>query len=147
MVKSKGGDEYMSVKLLSKEELKVHEERLLLEREKSLDYIRRLNDNQQNNPSKNSGAASAHAIHQADHGSDTYNRERQASMLEKEHKQLKRLNAALKRVYDGTYGVCETCGKRINTKRLEIVPYAFDCIDCRSANDIKDRKKSKKRNL
>lgn len=137
----------MAVTLLSPEELKVHEEKLLIERQKSLDYIRKVNDTQQNSANNNSDNASAHAVHQADHGSDTYYRENQAFMLEQEHVLLKKLNASLKRVYDGTYGVCEKCGKRINEKRLEMVPYASHCVDCREAEDIRNKKKNKNKKL
>lgn len=133
----------MSVKLLSKEELKEYEEKLLRERQKSLDYINKLNDNQKDSVRESSGDASAYAIHQADHGSDTYYRENQVLMLEKEHKYLRSINAALKRVYEGTYGVCEICGKRIQPKRLEYVPNATYCIECRSAEDVKDKKKNR----
>jgi RNA polymerase-binding transcription factor DksA len=133
----------MSDKMLSKEELKVCEENLLKERQKSLDYINKLNDNQKDSVRDSSGDASAYAIHQADHGSDTYYRENQVLMLEKEHQSLKKINAGLKRVYEGTYGMCEICGKRIQPKRLEFVPDATYCIECRSAEDIKDKKKNR----
>lgn len=133
----------MSVKMLSKEELKEYEEKLLIERQKSLDYINKLNDNQKDSVRDSSGDASAYAIHQADHGSDTYYRENQVLMLEQEHQYLRKLNMALKKVYDGTYGICEICGTRIKPKRLEYVPYATFCIDCRSAEDLKDKMKNK----
>ena len=137
----------MSDEMLSKEELKEYEQKLLKERQKSLDYINKLNDNQKDSVRESSGDASAYAIHQADHGSDTYYRENQAFMLEQEHVLLKRLNAALKRIYDGTYGVCEICGERINEKRLEMVPYASHCVDCREAEDIRNKKKNKNKKL
>lgn len=133
----------MSDKMLSKEELKEYEVSLLKERQKSLDYINKLNDNQKDSVRESSGDASAYAIHQADHGSDTYYRENQVLMMEKEHQYIKKLNAALKRIYEGTYGMCEICGKRIQAKRLEYVPNATYCIECRSAEDIKDKKKNR----
>lgn len=133
----------MSDKMLSKEELKDYEEKLLKERQKSLDYINKLNDNQKDSVRESSGDASAYAIHQADHGSDTYYRENQVLMLEKEHQYLKKLNIALKRIYEGTYGICEICGKRIQPKRLEIIPNSSFCIECRSAEDEKNKKKNK----
>jgi len=135
----------MSDKMLTKEELKECEEKLLKERQKSLDYINKLNDNQKDSVRESSGDASAYAIHQADHGSDTYYRENQVLMMEKEHQHLKSLNAALKRVYNGTYGICEICGKRIQEKRLEYVPHATYCIECRSAEDEKNKKKNRNR--
>lgn len=43
---------------------------------------------------------------------------------------LIRVNSALLRIQNGEYGLCEECGKEINEKRLEVVPYANLCIDC-----------------
>ncbi len=133
----------MSDKLLSKEELKFYEEKLLKEKQKSLDYIQKINEAQKESVRDSSGDASAYAIHQADHGSDTYYRENEVLLLEKEHEKIKTLNVALKRIYEGTFGICEICGKRINPKRLEIIPYAAFCIECRSAEDVKSKSRSK----
>ena len=44
--------------------------------------------------------------------------------------ELKQINAALKRVEDGTYGVCVTCGEDIAPERLEIVPQTPKCRNC-----------------
>ncbi len=38
--------------------------------------------------------------------------------------------AALSRVGDGTYGLCETCGRPISQDRLEVMPHTRHCIDC-----------------
>jgi RNA polymerase-binding transcription factor DksA len=40
---------------------------------------------------------------------------------------------ALKKLYDGTYGVCERCHKPISPARLEAKPASAYCIDCASA--------------
>jgi RNA polymerase-binding transcription factor len=44
--------------------------------------------------------------------------------------QLAAVDAALVRVADGTYGVCEVCGKRIAPERLEAIPWAATCVSC-----------------
>ena len=46
---------------------------------------------------------------------------------------LKEIDAALQRIDDGDYGICESCDVTINPKRLEIDPVARLCIDCASA--------------
>lgn len=46
---------------------------------------------------------------------------------------LVRITAALQRVSDGTFGICEHCDESINPKRLEFDPTATLCIDCASA--------------
>ena len=40
------------------------------------------------------------------------------------------IRAALRRIAEGTYGVCQRCGKRIDRDRLEIIPDASLCIEC-----------------
>jgi DnaK suppressor protein len=41
------------------------------------------------------------------------------------------IDAALKRIEEGTYGVCVTCGAQISPERLEAMPWATLCIDCK----------------
>ena len=42
------------------------------------------------------------------------------------------INAALQRLDEGNYGVCSNCGEDIDTRRLDALPYAVECIDCAS---------------
>ena len=44
---------------------------------------------------------------------------------------LSAIDGALRRIEEGTYGICETCGRPISEERLEAIPYATQCIDCR----------------
>jgi len=44
------------------------------------------------------------------------------------------IRAALRRIDEGTYGVCARCGEKIAEKRLEALPYATECIDCARAS-------------
>lgn len=44
--------------------------------------------------------------------------------------QLAAVEAALGRLDDGTYGVCERCGTRIPEERMEVVPWAANCVAC-----------------
>lgn len=47
--------------------------------------------------------------------------------------ELRRIDLALKRLEDGSYGECTRCGNDINPERLEILPSATTCIRCASA--------------
>ena len=47
-----------------------------------------------------------------------------------QQQELRLLNNALKRIADGTYGVCAKCGDDISQARLDAVPYAMICRDC-----------------
>jgi len=43
---------------------------------------------------------------------------------------IRSVTAALERIADGSYGICENCGEKIGLARLEIVPEATRCVDC-----------------
>lgn len=70
------------------------------------------------------GDASAFGMHQADAGSDAYDRDFALSLLGKEQDALYEINEALKRIETGTYGVCEGTGSKIPEERLEAMPFA-----------------------
>ena len=66
--------------------------------------------------------ASAFGMHQADAGSDAYDRDFALNLLSQEQDALYEIDEALKRIELGTYGVCEMSGKPINHERLEAIP-------------------------
>ncbi|WP_395751344.1 TraR/DksA family transcriptional regulator [Prosthecobacter sp.] len=70
------------------------------------------------------GDSSAFGMHQADAGSDAYDRDFALSLLGKEQDALYEINEALKRIETGTYGVCEGTGHQIPEERLEAMPFA-----------------------
>jgi RNA polymerase-binding transcription factor DksA len=55
------------------------------------------------------------------------------------HREITAIQAALKRLQDGTYGDCQTCGGPIAPARLEALPYAVQCIACASQAEDKRR--------
>jgi RNA polymerase-binding transcription factor DksA len=67
--------------------------------------------------------------HQADIGSETFDREKDLSILEQVEAELTDVARALERINDGTYGTCEACGKPIGDERLEAVPAARFCLE------------------
>lgn len=75
---------------------------------------------------------SAFGMHQADAGSDAYDRDFALSMLSKEQGSLYEIDEALKRIEDGSYGVCELCQKPIKHDRLEALPFTRYTVDCQS---------------
>jgi RNA polymerase-binding transcription factor DksA len=70
------------------------------------------------------GDSSAFGMHQADAGSDAYDRDFALSLLGKEQDALYEINEALKRIETGTYGLCEGTGVQIPEERLEAMPFA-----------------------
>jgi DnaK suppressor protein len=76
--------------------------------------------------------ASAFGMHQADAGSDAYDRDFALSLLSQEQDALYEIDQALKRIELGTYGVCEMSGKSIPRARLEAIPFARFTVECQS---------------
>jgi DnaK suppressor protein len=56
--------------------------------------------------------------------------QRGQQLRERESQHLQLIEAALRRIEAGSFGVCQTCGKPIAAERVEALPWATDCIDC-----------------
>jgi RNA polymerase-binding transcription factor DksA len=67
--------------------------------------------------------------HQADIGTETFEREKDLSILERVEAELADVEHALARLEDGTYGTCEACGKPIGDERLEAMPATRFCVN------------------
>jgi DnaK suppressor protein len=76
--------------------------------------------------------ASAFGMHQADAGSDAYDRDFALSLLSQEQDALYEIDQALKRIELGSYGVCEMSGKAIPHARLEAIPFARFTVQCQA---------------
>ena len=101
-----------------------------------------LEKNSMNETMKNSsGDLSAYSFHMADQGTDTMEREKAFFFASREGRYLHHLNEALDRIEKGTYGICRTCGKKIQIKRLEAVPHATQCIECKKEEEKQVRRK------
>jgi DnaK suppressor protein len=67
--------------------------------------------------------------HIADTASETFMRELDGGLEENAEHLLDKVEAALQRLDDGTYGTCGVCGRKIPDERLHAVPYATLCLD------------------
>jgi RNA polymerase-binding transcription factor DksA len=101
--------------------------RLDEERER-LDSIRsRLNDVHEESEEDSLGESTA-GQHMGDVGSETFEREKDLSLLEEVEAELALIERAMRRIDEGTYGTCEACGKPIGDDRLEAMPAARFCL-------------------
>jgi len=82
---------------------------------------------------------SAHGLHQADAGSDAYDRDFALSLLSQEQDALFEIDEALKRIAKGAYGICEMSGKNIPKARLEARPFARFTVECQGEIERKNR--------
>jgi DnaK suppressor protein len=60
-------------------------------------------------------------------------------LRERERKLLKKIDKAIEKIDSGAYGICETCGQEINTKRLEARPVTTMCIDCKMEQEEEEK--------
>jgi len=67
---------------------------------------------------------------QAAAASHVFEQQRDLALRDRSRAELDRVNAALRKIDAGTYGVCETCGSPIAPERLEAIPWVPTCIDC-----------------
>ena len=58
-----------------------------------------------------------------------------SQLAEVESRELAQIEAALERIREGTYGLCDVCGGKIPQARLTALPYAVTCIDCQRASE------------
>jgi RNA polymerase-binding transcription factor DksA len=69
-------------------------------------------------------------FHLGDAGTEEYLHDLNAALLENQEYLTNEVQAALKRLDDGTFGKCENCGRDIAAARLEAIPYTRYCIKC-----------------
>jgi RNA polymerase-binding protein DksA len=75
----------------------------------------------------------------ADTASDDIDRKMIEAIGSQELKRLKLIDSALTRIQQGKYGLCLKCGKRIPQDRLEAIPYALMCVECKTAEERRNR--------
>src|SRR5262245_7917409 len=105
-------------------------ERLVDERRRVIAAIQNLHNDHPGTLSDESGEEAAYDNHLLDTATETYDRELDYTLEENSGHVLAEIDAALKRIDDGTYGICTSKGEQIPVERLEALPWATLCIDC-----------------
>jgi RNA polymerase-binding protein DksA len=70
-----------------------------------------------------------------DVAADDIDRKMLEAVSSQDIRRLRLIDAALSRIINGRFGVCMKCGKKIPHERLEAIPYALMCIDCKSSDE------------
>ncbi len=110
---------------LNEEDYKHFEKRLLEERARIMREMGHLESTLLKvNPRDSSGDVGGYSFHMADAGTDSMGRELSFDIASKEGRLLREIDDALRRIYNGVYGVCETSGVPIARARLEALPWA-----------------------
>jgi len=121
---------------VTEQDLKVLEQRLLDERRKIMKDMGHIeNTVLKVNQRDSSGDLSGYSFHMADAGTDAMEREKAFLFASTEGRLLMEVNDALRRLYNGAYGVCEMCEKPISRARLEAMPYVRMCVSCKEKEE------------
>jgi len=111
---------------------------LLDEKDKVLNQITNLSeDTLKSSQRDSSGDLSGYSMHMADVGTDNFQRELALGLVSNEQQVLYRIEEALKRIEDGSYGKCEVCGNIIKEARLKALPFATMCIGCKEKEEAR----------
>ncbi len=110
----------------------VLKEMLLRERHGLIRDIRRLEEITEGLRSDRGGGNGGISNHMAEGASSTFDQERNLALVGNLRRTLGLVEAALKRIESGTYGLCEVCGQLIDRARLEALPYAAQCVTCQN---------------
>lgn len=109
------------------------EELLLEERDELLDVLAELDDRFKERLEGGDGDLSRYPLHMADGGTDTMEWEMEFLLAHQEGEQLLAVDESLRRLYKEPerFGVCDNCGREISVERLQVVPSAKLCVDCK----------------
>jgi len=100
--------------------------------------LKHLSENNLNRSQREaSGDLSGYSYHMADVGTDNFGREMELNIASSENERIRRIEEALERIDEGSYGDCVVCEGKINVERLEAVPYARLCIECARESEKK----------
>lgn len=75
--------------------------------------------------------------HMADDGTEAFDQTVDIGIRRGVELSLERVNRALQKLENGTYGICEDCGVRIDRARLEALPQAVYCLDCQAEHEYR----------
>lgn len=120
----------------SKKDLADFRKLILKRKEEILDDIKHISEETLKKTQKDSsGDISGYTYHMADVATDNYDREFSLGLASNDRKFLYELDDALKKVEEGTFGICEECKSFITKTRLKAVPHARLCVKCQEKKE------------
>ena len=123
-------------KKLIKKDLAVFKKLILKRKEWVIEELKHITEDTLKKSQKEaSGDISGYTYHMADVATDTYDREFSLGIAAKERQVLYELDDALKKIEEGTFGICEDCKCIIAKNRLRAVPQARLCVRCQEKKE------------
>jgi DnaK suppressor protein len=121
---------------LNKKELTEYKKVITKRKNEILDAIERISEDTLKKSQKDaSGDISGYTFHMADVATDNYDREFSLGLASNDRQSLYELDDALKRIEEGTFGVCEECKTVLTKARLKALPYARLCLNCQQKRE------------
>jgi len=122
---------------MNKKQLTHFEKRLMEERARAMKELGHYDESFNATLQASDGDLSSYSFHMADQGTDAMEREKAFLMASKEGRFLWHLNQALRRLYTTPekFGKCESCGEDITHDRLDALPHARLCINCKEKEE------------
>lgn len=120
----------MPDKKMNKKQLEVYRKLILKMKENILYDIKNMTAAESGSAKDSSVDVSSHALHMADVATDMYDREFNLGLASNDRELLNRLEEALQRIQERTYGHCTDCKKIIPVARLKAIPYTEYCLKC-----------------
>ncbi|HEX8692149.1 MAG TPA: TraR/DksA C4-type zinc finger protein [Longimicrobium sp.] len=118
---------------MDRTQLETIERLLLRERDKTLRSLGRFQEQSKLTRESADNDLSSYSFHMADQGTDAMEREKTFLFASKEGRYLYRVEEALRRLYNDPeeFGKCHSCHREIPFARLEALPHARYCLDCK----------------
>lgn len=121
---------------MNQDKLEYYKQLLCAERTKLKETARAFRDRGiRENLNDIAGELSAYDQHPADYGSQLFEREKDLGLLENIENRIELVNQALDKIKTEAYGRCEMCHSQISEKRLQAIPYAALCLDCKHCQE------------
>ena len=125
-------------KKYTKKDLLEFKKVVIKKKEEILDEIKHISEDTLKKTQKDaSGDISGYTYHMADVATDNYDREFSLVLASNERELFFALDEALKKIEEGTFGICEDCKCLIAKNRLKALPYAPLCVKCQSKKEKK----------
>jgi DnaK suppressor protein len=123
--------------MLTKKQLAHIEVRLMDERARAQKALGLFDQIGRADRESSDSALSSYTDHMADQGTEAMEREKAALFATKEGRYLYRIEEALRRLYHDpkTFGTCHTCEAEVGYERLDALPHARYCIDCKTKEE------------
>ena len=120
----------MPDKKFDKKQLATFQKSLLKIKENILHDIKNMSELNSADGKDPSSDVSGHALHMADVATDMYDREFNLGLASNDRETLHKIETALKRIEDHSFGLCIQCRKPIAIARLKALPYTETCLKC-----------------